>query len=47
MSVNVAVTDLFPSIVTVHVRPAQSPDHPVNVESPSAIALSVTDVPGS
>ena len=43
---NVAVTDLFASIVTVHVAvPEHAPDHPANVEPAAGVAVSVAVVP--
>ena len=48
-SVNVAVTDLAASIVTVHVpAPEQpEPDQPAKFEPAAAVAVSVTLVPWS
>jgi hypothetical protein len=47
-ALNVAVTDLAASIVTVHPPvPVQSPDQPANSEPTAAVAVSVTDVPWS
>ncbi len=44
---NVATTVLSSSIVTEHVPvPEQAPDHPAKVDPDSAVAVSVTIVPG-
>ena len=43
---NVAVTDLFALMVTVHEPvPEHAPDHPENVEPRDAFAVNVTTVP--
>jgi hypothetical protein len=42
---NVAVTDLAASIVTVQVLPEQAPDQPAKVLPEAKLAVRVTDVP--
>ena len=48
IGVNVAVTDLAASIVTLHAPvPEQAPLQPAKVAPASGVAVSVTTVPGS
>ena len=45
---NVAVTDVFAEIVTLHeLVPEQAPPHPAKVEPLVAVGVNVTDVPSS